>query len=128
MKKLLVSLFVLFCVAGTASAQYNSTISNPFSGSTLSSTNTNVRYQNGYSKKDGTSVRGHYKTESNNTNLDNFSTQGNTNLYTGSKGTRARDYSSNANNYGSGQPIYTGSRGGQYYINSKGHKTYVPKR
>ena len=127
MKKILVSLFVLFCIAGTASAQHNSTFSH-FSGSTLSSTNTNVRYQNSFRKKDGTSVRGHYKTESNNTNLDNFSTQGNTNLYTGSKGTRARDYSSNANNYGSGQTIYIGSRGGQYYINSKGHKTYVPKR
>ena len=33
-----------------------------------------------------------------------------------------------AYNYGSGRTIHTGSRGGQYYINSNGNKTYVPKR
>lgn len=27
-----------------------------------------------------------------------------------------------------GETIHTGSRGGQYYINSNGNKTYVPKR
>ena len=52
----------------------------------------------------------------------------NYNTYTGSTGSRARDYSSSAYNYGSGHTIHTGSRGGQYYINSNGNKTYVPKR
>lgn len=91
-------------------------------------TNSNVRYQSGYTRSDGTCVKGHYKTESNNTNWDNYSTSGNRNAYTGSTGTRAADYSTDAYNYGSGKTIYTGSRGGQYYYNSNGNKTYVPKR
>jgi hypothetical protein len=85
-------------------------------------------YTQGYTKQDGTHVVPHYSSSPNSTNRDNYSTQGNVNPYTGSAGTRAPDYSSQANNYGSGQPIYTGSRGGQYYINSNGNKTYVPKR
>lgn len=95
----------------------------------FSQTNTQVRYQSGYYKPStGTYVQGHYKTVSNNTNKDNFSTTGNTNTYTQVKGTKAQDYSTQAQNYGSGKTIYTGSRGGQYYINSNGNKTYVPKR
>lgn len=93
-----------------------------------STTNTNIRYQNGYYKSNGTYVEGHYKTNINNTNWDNFSTRPNNNPYTGSSGTRAKDYSSDAYNYGKGQVIYTGPNGGQYYINSSGNKTYVPKR
>ncbi len=85
-------------------------------------------YVSGYFKTDGTYVSGHYRTSSNNTNWDNYSTQGNSNSYTGEKGTRARDYSPEALNYGSGKTIYTGPRGGQYYINSNGNKVYVPKR
>ncbi|MEK7718160.1 MAG: hypothetical protein AAB347_00895 [Bacteroidota bacterium] len=87
-----------------------------------------VRYQSGYQRTDGTVVSSHYKTESNNTNWDNFSTRGNSNPYTGESGSRARDYSNEARNYGSGQTIQTGSRGGQYYINGNGGKTYVPKQ
>ncbi|MCD8408847.1 hypothetical protein [Tenacibaculum finnmarkense] len=86
------------------------------------------RYQEGYYKSDGTYVKSHYKTRRNSTNWDNSSTTGNTNIYTGEQATRARDYSSGASNYGSGKTIYTGSRGGQYYYNSNGRKTYVPKR
>jgi len=37
-------------------------------------------------------------------------------------------YSSAAQNYGGGHVIYTGPRGGQYYINDNGNKVYVPKR
>ena len=85
-------------------------------------------YVNGYTKSDGTYVQGYYKTTTDNTNTNNYSTQGNTNSYTGESGTRAKDYSTQAYNYGSGQTIQTGSKGGQYYINSNGNKTYVPKR
>lgn len=92
------------------------------------STSTSVRYQSGYTRSNGTYVQGYYKTNSNSTNHDNFSTRGNVNSFTGSEGTRARDYSSGAYNYGSGRTIHTGPRGGQYYINSNGNKTYVPKR
>lgn len=88
-----------------------------------------VKLQNEYYKPStGNYVTPHYKTESNKTNWDNFSTKGNINYSTGTTGTKTRDYSVEAYNYGSGQTIQTGSRGGQYYINSNGNKTYVPKR
>lgn len=91
--------------------------------------NYNNYYQQGYYKPStGTQVNGYYKTSPNNTNLDNYSTKGNINPYTNKSGSRARDYSVESYNYGSGQTIYQGSRGGQYYINSNGNKTYVPKR
>ncbi len=90
--------------------------------------NTNTTWTNPYINSQGTYVNGYYRTSPNTTNWDNFSTIGNTNFYTGSEGTRARDYSSDAWNYGGGQTIYTGPRGGQYYINSNGNKVYVPKR
>ncbi len=98
------------------------------SSSYSSGTNSSVRYQSGYARSNGTYVQGHYKTSSNYTNHDNFSTSGNYNPYTGSAGSRARDYSSGAYNYGSGRTVQSGPRGGQYYINSNGNKTYVPKR
>lgn len=85
-------------------------------------------YQRSYTRKDGTFVQGSNHTQSNGTNTDNYSTQGNTNPYTGTSGSRAQDYSAPATNYGGGAPVQTGSRGGQYYINSNGNKTYVPKR
>lgn len=93
-----------------------------------SNTNSNIHYQNGYTKTNGTNVKPHYKTDSNNTNLDNFSTKDNYNYTNGTTGTKAKDYSKEALNYGSGKPIQTGKKGGQYYKNSKGNKTYVPKR
>jgi hypothetical protein len=85
------------------------------------------QWVNGYTRSDGTYVSGYYRTESNSTNWDNYSTKGNVNPYTGDIGTRPHDYSSEIN-YNAGRTIYTGSRGGQYYINSHGNKTYVPKR
>jgi hypothetical protein len=83
---------------------------------------------NGYVKRDGTYVEGHYRQDRNSTNLDNYSTQGNVNPYSGAPGARARDYSSEALNYGDGRAVYTGPRGGQYYYNDSGRKVYVPKR
>ncbi len=63
-------------------------------------------YVNGYQRKDGTYVQGHYKTESNNTRNDNYSTQGNLNPYTGSHGTKPRDNYDNS--YGSRKPSKSG--------------------
>ena len=46
-----------------------------------------ARYQKGYWKpSSGTFVSGHYKTSSDSTRLNNYSTKGNYNPYTGSKG------------------------------------------
>jgi len=86
------------------------------------------KHVNGYYRSNGTYVQPYVRSDSNSTNLDNYSTQGNTNPYTGSEGTRARDYSPEAQSYGDGRTIYTGPRGGQYYINDTGEKVYVPKR
>ncbi len=41
----------------------------------------------GYVKGNGTYVKPHYKTPANGTKLDNYSTKGNINAYTGKKGT-----------------------------------------
>lgn len=82
----------------------------------------------GYYKKNGTYVQSYVRSSRNNTNHDNWSTRGNSNPITGSRGTVARDYSGSALNYGSGKTIYTGPKGGQYYNNNSGNKTYVPKR
>lgn len=45
-------------------------------------------YVKGYTRSDGTYVRGHYRSSPNNTVSDNFSTYGNINPYTGKVGTK----------------------------------------
>lgn len=107
MKKLLFTLS-LFAFTAIASAQQTT-------------------YQSAYTKADGTYVSGSYKTTPDNTNTNNYSTQGNTNPYTNQAGTKPQDYSTQSTNYSSDKNIQTGPRGGQYYINSNGNKTYVPK-
>ena len=47
---------------------------------------------NGYVRRDGTYVAPHYRSSPNSTQLDNFSTEGNTNPYTGQQGTRQPQY------------------------------------
>ncbi len=130
MKKLFIFFVAIAATLLSANAQYN--YGSLYGTSTYStssySTKTNSTYVNGYTKSDGTHVQGHYRSTQNSTNHDNWSTSGNTNPYTGTSGSRAKDYSTDAYNYGSGHTIHTGSRGGQYYINSNGNKTYVPKR
>lgn len=93
-----------------------------------STVNLNTINVSGYTKSNGTYVQSHVRTMPNNTNWDNYSTKGNVNAYTGTTGYRAKDYSNDAYNYGAGHIIQTGPRGGQYYNNSNGNKTYVPKR
>ena len=44
---------------------------------------------NGYFKSDGIYVQPHYRSNPNSTTLDNWSTKGNTNPYTGKKGTKS---------------------------------------
>ena len=77
----------------------------------------------GYVKKDGTYVAPHYRSSPNSTKLDNYSTKGNINPYTGKAGTRdvysnpynfgSRSSSSSSSSYGSyGSPSY-GSSGSQ---------------
>jgi hypothetical protein len=56
--------------------------------------NPNNHYVKGYHKSNGTYVQGHYRTNPNSTNRDNYSTYPNVNPYTGKIGTVAPD-----NNY-----------------------------
>ena len=130
MKKTLVLLVAIIATVLSASAQYNygSSYGTSSYGTGTYGVNTNSTYVNGYTKSNGAYVSGHYRSSQNSTNHDNYSTSGNYNPYTGTSGSRAKDYSTGAYNYGSGHTIYTGSRGGQYYINGNGNKTYVPKR
>ena len=61
------------------------------------------QYVNGYYKSNGTYVQPHHRSNSNSTTSDNYSTYGNTNPYTGEKGTKKNDsYGSGTSNYGSG--------------------------
>lgn len=87
-----------------------------------------TQHTRGYFKQNGTYVQAHQKTDRGTNNWKDYSTKGNINPYTWSKGHKARDYSTEAWNYGSGRSIKTGVNGGQYYYNSQGRKTYVPKR
>ena len=112
-------------------------------------------YVSGYVNSNGTYVDSYYRSAPNSTALDNYSTIGNVNPYTGSYGTKSlyttpSDYSYYDNSIPSfttpslaydsfstystttvpsidlpSQTIYTGPRGGTYYINSNGNKSYV---
>ena len=84
-------------------------------------------YVNPYTKSNGTYVEGYQRSLPNHTNTDNFSTQGNSNPFNGNIGTKPRDYSIESQQLRQDHNIQTGPRGGQYYINSHGNKTYVPK-
>lgn len=136
-KQILLSVFALFVAVysnaqtkkdGTPDMRYKANQSSYSTPSYNYNTSPSVRQQSGYVKSNGTYVEPHYKTNINSTNTDNLSTKPNYNYYNNTTGTRAQDYSSGANNYGQGQTIETGSKGGQYYINSSGNKIYVPKR
>jgi hypothetical protein len=98
-------------------------------------------YVNGYTKSNGTYVEPHYRTSPNKTVIDNYSTKGNYNPYTGNIGTKAiieyrstptysnsyytPVYMPSSSSYSSYTPVYTGPRGGTYYYNSNGNKTYI---
>ena len=122
MKKKFLLFATVIATTISANAQFYTTTTS------TSGVNTSSTHVNGYTKSNGTYVESHYRSSRNSTNHDNFSVSGNANPYTGKSGSVAKDYSIDAYNYGSGRTIHTGSRGGQYYINSKGNKTYVPKR
>ena len=67
-------------------------------------------YVNGYYRSDGTYVQPHYRSAPNNTILDNWSTKGNVNPYTGQPGT-VDPYSGSSNPYGGLSNPYSGNSG-----------------
>lgn len=121
---------------------------------TNAQTNSSQTYVSGYYRSNGTYVQGYYKTTPNNTINDNFTTKPNVNPYTGQKGyiepsystpsynnsTYSTPYYNNSTYYNTpsynnstystpsySAPVQTGSRGGSYYINGNGNKTYIRK-
>ncbi len=54
--------------------------------------NTNDHYVNGYTKQNGTYVQPHWQTNSNNTQRDNYGSQGNYNPHTDRYGTKPPKY------------------------------------
>jgi hypothetical protein len=54
-------------------------------------------YVNGYTKSNGTYVQPHYRSGADSTNINNYSTKGNTNPYTGTQGTVEPNYQSYGN-------------------------------
>jgi len=66
-------------------------------------------YVRGYTRKDGTYVQPHMRSDRNGTTLDNWSTRGNVNPYTGQQGTRDPYPSYNY------QPTYGNSYGSRPY-------------
>jgi hypothetical protein len=86
--KLALACALVIASVTAASAQYQS------SGGGLYGTgsNPNSHYVSPYTNSHGTTVQGHYQTNPNNTQLDNYSTRGNLNPYTGSYGTRGARY------------------------------------
>ncbi|WP_193314182.1 MULTISPECIES: hypothetical protein [unclassified Xanthomonas] len=63
----------------------------------------------GYYRSNGTYVQPHYRSAPNNTKLDNYSTQGNVNPYTGRQGT-VNPYPNSGGYYQPQQPVYAPSQ------------------
>lgn len=97
MKKSLMLLVAIIATVLSANAQCSSYGSSSYSTSSYG-VNTNSTYVNVYTKSNGTYVQGHYRSSQNSTNHDNYSTSGNYNPYTGSAGSRAKDYSTGVYN------------------------------
>lgn len=51
------------------------------------------KYVKGYTRSDGTYVAPHYRSDANSNRSDNYSSQGNTNPYTGERGSQRNEYS-----------------------------------
>lgn len=87
MKKLVFALMLIIGSSGVASAQlYGSPSNGGLYGTGSNSSNHRV---DGYTRQNGTYVAPHYQTNPNNTQRDNYGSQGNFNPYTGRTGTRA---------------------------------------
>jgi hypothetical protein len=72
-------------------------------------------YVGGYTRQDGTSVNGHYRSSPDGNYNNNWSTQGNYNPYTGQAGTRTPQYGTG---YGSGSGSGSSSSGSRSGYNS----------
>ena len=67
-------------------------------------------YVRGHYRSNGTYVQPHYRSNPNSTTRDNYSTQGNTNPYTGQRGTTSPYGGSNLNGYSNSLNVNPGYR------------------
>lgn len=88
----------------------------------ISFSQTKQVWVNGYTNSYGTYVQGYYKTVSDNTATNNYNYKNNTNPNTGTQGTKSLYNNTTTTE---NRTIYSGSKGGTYYINSNGNKVYV---
>ncbi len=93
MKKMILASLILVAAAGAASAQLygNSNRGSSYGGFGTGSNSSNHSTQ-GYTTNHGTYVAPSHATNPNNTQMDNYTTRGNVNPYTGAVGTRAPRY------------------------------------
>lgn len=73
---------------------------------------------NGYTRSNGTTVQGHYRSNADGNRFNNYSTQGNTNPFTGQQGTVNPYNNGNYNSqpsWGNQQPSWDGGRRGGFY-------------
>lgn len=96
--KLVAALVIALSILTPASAQYlgnsNRNSGGMYGNSGMSGTGSNPssHYSSGYTTQSGTYVQPYRATSPNNTQLDNYSTRGNINPYTGAAGTRGARY------------------------------------
>lgn len=76
-------------------------------------------YVNSYTRRDGTYVEGHMRSSPNSNSYDNYSTRGNTNPYTGERGSQ-----SPSGGYGSSYGYGSGSGSGYGYGSSNSRSGY----
>ncbi len=73
----------------------------------LASSATADDYVNGYTRSDGTYVQGYYRSSPNSYRYDNYSSSGNTNPYTGSRGYERNEFTNQLEyNQGNGSDGY----------------------
>jgi hypothetical protein len=87
--KMILGCALVIASVTTASAQYLGTTTNGLYGT---GSNPSSHYVSPHVSSTGTYVSGHYQTNPNSTQLDNYGTRGNVNPYTGAVGTRGARY------------------------------------
>jgi hypothetical protein len=95
--KTIIVIATLAVTVGTASAQYlgNSNRGSSYGSSGLgygTGSNPSSHQTQGYTTQSGSYAQPHFQTNPNNTQMDNYSTRGNLNPYTGAVGTRTPRY------------------------------------
>lgn len=90
MRKLAIAIAALLATSSLAAAQYG--YRTPSYGGYGTGSNSGSHYVQPHITNQGTYVQPHYQTNPNTTQMDNYSTRGNINPYTGQMGTRSPRY------------------------------------